>query len=411
MANDLRRRMDSANVWLHSGVPTTPTKPSAKPEETRPLKNVPLPNTSTDQTPNWNLGPYAKSDDVRYFKSDIGEGWVEQIVPRRRTKEGSPRNDKYVLNSNGMRFRSTTEARRFLKLNDPSIKEDVSEEEEEEEESVDDEEYSRDGPQSVSYHDSDGERFMPRRDREMDGHTCNCKKTKCLKLYCECFNKDRYCTDLCSCTSCRNQPGFEAQRNEAIAEIKERNPVAFKPKLKTTTVCTCKRSRCLKKYCECFLNKVYCGSACRCLDCENVDPVHAAGPQKESAGGPRQWAQNYHPEEELTSDSQQSPHSDSDDSYKEKVPAKKKASSRSGKKSGSSSRKKSGFVEKLYNFVSFVDSVDKSVVKWMPGGESFFVENTDDLGPYLEQFFRHKNYSSLTRSMYNYGFLRHANGR
>jgi hypothetical protein len=34
--------------------------------------------------------------------------------------------------------------------------------------------------------------------------------------------------------------------------------------------CHCKKSRCLKKYCECFEGAVYCGPNCKCLDCQNV---------------------------------------------------------------------------------------------------------------------------------------------
>lgn len=34
---------------------------------------------------------------------------------------------------------------------------------------------------------------------------CNCKKSRCLKLYCECFAADRYCHG-CHCQSCMNTP-------------------------------------------------------------------------------------------------------------------------------------------------------------------------------------------------------------
>ncbi|KAG6582998.1 Metallothionein-like protein [Phytophthora cinnamomi] len=55
---------------------------------------------------------------------------------------------------------------------------------------------------------------------------CNCKKSKCLKLYCECF-----------------------------------------------------ASACQKKYCECFQAGVPCGENCRCIDCKNQAPcvAHASG--------------------------------------------------------------------------------------------------------------------------------------
>jgi hypothetical protein len=36
---------------------------------------------------------------------------------------------------------------------------------------------------------------------------CNCKKSKCLKLYCECFASELYC-DACNCSECHNTKGF-----------------------------------------------------------------------------------------------------------------------------------------------------------------------------------------------------------
>lgn len=31
---------------------------------------------------------------------------------------------------------------------------------------------------------------------------CNCEKSKCLKLYCECFAHGRVCTKTCNCREC-----------------------------------------------------------------------------------------------------------------------------------------------------------------------------------------------------------------
>lgn len=38
--------------------------------------------------------------------------------------------------------------------------------------------------------------------------TCNCKKTKCLKLYCDCFRLNQTC-DGCNCFGCHNLSEFE----------------------------------------------------------------------------------------------------------------------------------------------------------------------------------------------------------
>lgn len=43
---------------------------------------------------------------------------------------------------------------------------------------------------------------------------CNCRKSKCLKLYCECFVSGEVCVD-CNCQNCHNIDGGE-ERSKAI---------------------------------------------------------------------------------------------------------------------------------------------------------------------------------------------------
>lgn len=39
---------------------------------------------------------------------------------------------------------------------------------------------------------------------------CNCKNSQCLKRYCECFTRMKYCAPLiCSCKNCSNTKGKE----------------------------------------------------------------------------------------------------------------------------------------------------------------------------------------------------------
>ncbi|DBA66867.1 TPA: hypothetical protein ACH3X2_002000 [Trebouxia sp. C0005] len=106
---------------------------------------------------------------------------------------------------------------------------------------------------------------------------CTCKKSRCLKLYCECFAAGVFC-DNCLCTNCCNTVEAASLVVEAKQNIVKARPSAFDPKVINATQqhskgCNCRKSRCLKKYCECFQAGVLCTEACRCLDCHNCGPT------------------------------------------------------------------------------------------------------------------------------------------
>eukprot|EP00978_Attheya_sp_CCMP212_P031723 scaffold120869_cov45-Attheya_sp.AAC.1 len=63
---------------------------------------------------------------------------------------------------------------------------------------------------------------------------CTCKKSKCLKLYCQCFAASIMCGANCRCMVCHNTPQHEQVRKEAIKGILGRNPSAFDTKFKQT---------------------------------------------------------------------------------------------------------------------------------------------------------------------------------
>ena len=120
---------------------------------------------------------------------------------------------------------------------------------------------------------------------------CNCKNSKCLKLYCDCFSAGNYCQD-CNCTDCLNNEANEAGREDARQSVLKRNPRAFNPKFKeiespskvaasTRHVkgCNCKNSRCQKNYCECFQARQHLTSTPRAT---RLPPLQRLAPHPQS---------------------------------------------------------------------------------------------------------------------------------
>ena len=90
---------------------------------------------------------------------------------------------------------------------------------------------------------------------------CSCNKTKCIKKYCECFANKRFCQN-CLCIDCKNKPfylGYSNDKNNTNNVEKER------------IVCTCSKSNCNKKYCDCYKAGIKCNIKCRCINCSNCE--------------------------------------------------------------------------------------------------------------------------------------------
>ena len=92
--------------------------------------------------------------------------------------------------------------------------------------------------------------------------SCNCTKTRCVKKYCECFANNRYCKD-CNCVECLNKYIYSNNYNNSSKDLSENEEV----------FCTCAKSNCTKKYCECYKSGKKCNDKCRCTNCLNNYPI------------------------------------------------------------------------------------------------------------------------------------------
>ncbi|CAD8109527.1 unnamed protein product [Paramecium primaurelia] len=111
--------------------------------------------------------------------------------------------------------------------------------------------------------------------QEVELFLCNCQKTGCLKMYCSCFHNGRICGKQCKCEDCKNREEYKTQRMKAVDNVNKkahRNKKIPKEKLFETNEiwgCNCSKTRCVKKYCECFIRGKKCTVECNCNHCDN----------------------------------------------------------------------------------------------------------------------------------------------
>ena len=83
----------------------------------------------------------------------------------------------------------------------------------------------------------------------------------------------------CKCKGCENDDTTmerQQKREAAVAEMQKKKANAFQSRFggdgeekAHLTGCNCKRSGCIRRYCECFQSGVKCTEKCKCCDCKN----------------------------------------------------------------------------------------------------------------------------------------------
>ena len=70
----------------------------------------------------------------------------------------------------------------------------------------------------------------------------------------------------CNCKNCNNKPPVNSYTNKHPTDDQNKSK-------KEKVICTCTKSGCNKNYCECFKIGQKCSALCRCIGCENNDQI------------------------------------------------------------------------------------------------------------------------------------------
>lgn len=70
-----------------------------------------------------------------------------------------------------------------------------------------------------------------------------------------------------------NKRSCKKANKDMVKEIKFSQFQDYVAQQSTSTImkCSCKKSKCLKMYCECFAKGSMCNKECGCLDCSNLE--------------------------------------------------------------------------------------------------------------------------------------------
>lgn len=107
----------------------------------------------------------------------------------------------------------------------------------------------------------------------INSHQIENKKNNIEKFCCNCTKTrcvKRYCEcfsnnrfcESCNCVNCLNK--YSNNYNSISKDISEKKEME-------DIFCTCTKSNCIKNYCECFKSNIKCNHLCKCSNCLNKD--------------------------------------------------------------------------------------------------------------------------------------------